>query len=204
MIRFLFLSIGLSALGCSIVRPVLQPAAADSACIQKYIPEFNSEWYNTGIDVVGKHLSGLLLIKKLEDQSQRIVFTNEAGVKFFDFGFDSSGEFKVYQVLDRMNKKSIINTLKKDFELLLMNKVKFKKPIPLKDADALRFAFDDGKETDYLVTTPDCSCLIKLEKWGRKNVMTEIIINSSDSIPDSIQIQHYNFDMTIKMRRIIR
>jgi hypothetical protein len=204
MIRFSLLSICLVALGCSTVRPALQPADVDINCIQKFIPELNSEWYNTSVDVVGKHLSGLLLFKKLEDQSQRIVFTNETGVKFFDFGFDSQGEFTVYQALEKINKKAVVNTFKKDFELLLMNKAKVSKAKSQQEAERLWFAFDSGKETDYIITNVECTNLIKLEKWGRKKVMTEIKLFGPSAVPDSIQIQHFNFDMTIKMRRIIR
>lgn len=204
MIRFSLLSICLITFGCSTIRPALQPASVDPSCVKKFIPELNSVWYNTSVDVVGKHLSGLLLFKKLEDQSQRIVFTNEAGVKFFDFGFDSVGSFSTYQALKKINKKAVINTFKKDFELLLMNKVKQQTPVALKDESNFRFTFNSGKETDYIITNSTCSNLIRLEKWGRKKVMTEIKIFGSDPTPDSIQIQHFNFDMTIKMKRINR
>lgn len=204
MIRFLLFSLYFIIVGCAPVRPVLQQASVDASCIEKFIPELNSEWYSTSIDVIGKHISGLLLFKKLEDQSQRIVFTNEAGVKFFDFGFDSNGKFTVYRALDKISRKAVVNTFKDDFELLLMNTVKLKTPIPLKENETLKFAFDKGKETDYIVTNSDCTRLIRLEKWGRKKIMTEIKLSGSDPVPDSIQIQHFNFDMTIKMRRLIR
>lgn len=202
MIRFSLLSIGLLTLSCSTIRPILKPAEVDPACIKKFVPELNSVWYNTSVDVAGRHLSGLMLFKKLEDQSQRIVFTNEAGIKFFDFGFDASGKFTVYQALKRLNKKAVVNTFKRDFELLLMNKVGSQAPVAMQDDSTLKFAFDDGKETDYIITNPECSHLIKLEKWGRKNVMTEITRQGANTIPDSIQIRHFNFDMTIKMRRL--
>ena len=204
MIRCSFLSLCIIVTGCSPVRPVLQQASVDPVCVKKFIPELNSEWYNTSVDVVGKHLSGLILFKKLEDQSQRIVFTNEAGVKFFDFGFDLNGAFKVYHALDKINKRAVVNTFKDDFELLLMNAVKFKNPIPLIENETLKFAFDKGKETDYIVTNSDCTQLLKLEKWGQKKVMTEIKLSGPYSAPDSIEIQHFNFDMTIKMRKLIR
>lgn len=204
MIRFSLLSICLIALGCSTVRPALQPADGEADCIKKFIPALNADWYTTSVDVVGKHLSGLLLFKKLEDQSQRIVFTNEAGVKFFDFGFDSVGIFTVHHALDKINKRAVVNSFRKDFELLLMNKVKRRTPDTFKDESNLRFAFNDGKETDYIITNSTCSDLIQLEKWGRKKTMTEIKIFGTGPAPDSIQIQHFNFDMTIKMKRIIR
>ena len=50
-------------------------------------PKFSTTLYRTQIDVVGKHLSGLLFFKKLPDESFRVVFTNEMGLNFFDFHF---------------------------------------------------------------------------------------------------------------------
>ena len=85
-----------------------------------------------------------------------------------------------------------------------MNSIKRTDPITLKENETLKFAFDKGKETDYIVTNSDCTLLIKLEKWGRKKIMTEIKWSGQYAVPDSIQIRHFNFDMTIKMRRLIR
>ena len=41
--------------------------------------------YKTGANIYGHYLSGLLLIKPAANDDYRIVFTNEVGVKFFDF-----------------------------------------------------------------------------------------------------------------------
>ncbi len=60
----------------------LQNASGDISCIQKFKPVFTSALYNTQVNVVGKHLSGLLLIKTMPDSSIRIVFSNELGFKF--------------------------------------------------------------------------------------------------------------------------
>ena len=203
MIRFLLLSAILILLGCTTSRPALRSSTGDVKCIQKFIPELKSEWYNTSVDVLDNHLSGLLLFKKLDDQSQRIVFTNEAGIKFFDFGFMADGTFKVYQALQRINKKAVINTFRKDFELLLLNKAKLSIPKAYEAGAEKIFAFETGKEADYVVVTEDCSQLLRLEKWGKKK-MAEITFFGAAAVPDSITIRHFNFRMSIKMKKINR
>ena len=108
--RFLFLSLILMSGACSPKLPSvqsLQPAVADAGCIKKFKPVFQSDWYAASIDVVGKHLSGLLLFKSMPDSSMRVVFTNEAGIKFFDFGFASNDDFTVHLRVDHRKKFNV-------------------------------------------------------------------------------------------------
>src|SRR3954464_7870066 len=95
--------------GCASAYHDLQPVQSDSLCIQKFKPSFRANWYSTTVDVVGKHISGLLLFKVMPDSSTRIVFTNEVGVSFFDFEFRNAGQFKVHQVIQQLDKKPVIN-----------------------------------------------------------------------------------------------
>lgn len=103
-------------------------------------PDYFSNFEKSGVDfdrelyscqVYGKtplgkrfNLSGLLFFKKMEDGGVRVVFQNQMGVSFFDFGWDTANVFTVYQVMDQMNKPALIKTLKKDFELLLYKNLK--------------------------------------------------------------------------------
>src|SRR3978361_803813 len=116
--RHLLLSSCLFVLvGCSSVYKNLQPATGNINYIQKFKPNFKNALYKAEIDVVGHHLSGLLLIKTLPDSTIRMVFSTEMGYKFFDFAFSPDGDFKVFYVVKQMNKNAVIKTLKKDFEL---------------------------------------------------------------------------------------
>lgn len=54
----------------------------------------------------------------MEDGSKRAVFQNEIGFTFFDFEWDTSGNFRVVQIQEKMNKEALIKTLRKDFEVL--------------------------------------------------------------------------------------
>src|SRR6186997_3182310 len=107
--------------GCSPVYMQMQTTTGNISGLAKFKPVFNAVLYKTEVDVVGNHLSGLLLIKKMPDSSTRMVFSNEMGFSFFDFEFAADGQFKVYSITKQMNKRSVIKTLQHDFELILMN-----------------------------------------------------------------------------------
>ena len=121
-IRYLIL---LSSLvyGCASAYKELQPAAIESDCVLRFIPSYQKNWFTASIEVSGHHLSGLLLLKQMPDGSERVVFTSELGVTFFDFEFSDTA-FRVVQVIDKLNRKAVVNTLKQDFELLLLLRYK--------------------------------------------------------------------------------
>src|SRR5688572_26009368 len=142
----------------------MEAVETNADCASRLAPkEFNTSWYHASVDVVGKHISGLLLIKNMPDSSYRVVFTNEAGVTFFDFGFTSIGKFKVYNVISQLDKKPVIQTLRKDFELIL--------GLPFRAAsfktytmnDEVFFGVKQKKEIAYFITSKDCASLRRLE-----------------------------------------
>lgn len=73
--------------------------------------------YKSNITIYGHSLSGLMIVKKTGEARHRLVFTTEFGNKLLDLEF-SKGEMKVNHVVDEMNKKILLNTLKEDFAVL--------------------------------------------------------------------------------------
>ncbi len=125
--RYLLLSSCLFVLqACSPMHKQMQVASGNISSLKKFQPRFTVALYNTKVDVVGNHLSGLLLIKKMPDSSMRMVFSNEMGFKYFDFEFTPDGGFKIYSVIKQMNKKAVLTTLRKDFELIMMDRLECK------------------------------------------------------------------------------
>jgi len=191
--------------GCSSVYKNLQPAAGDLSSLEKFKPNFKSALYKTEVDVIGHHLSGLLLIKTLPDSSVRMVFSNEMGFKFFDFEFRSDTGFKVYYVIKQMDKKAVITTLQKDFELVMMHKMDDKTAYVRKDGSNLYYVFPQQKGYNYYITNLSGSELIRMERSSaRKPIVQAIMRNYSNGIPDTIGITHKNFSFTIGLKRIER
>src|SRR5882762_1062440 len=105
-------------LGCVSAYKNLQHTTGDPGNVQRFKPVITTALYKIDVNVVGKYLSGLLLLKTMPDSSIRIVFSNEMGFKFFDFEFASGGRFKVNYIIKQMNRRPVITTLRQDFSLV--------------------------------------------------------------------------------------
>ena len=204
--RYLLLSSCLFILtGCSSVYKNLQPATGDINSIEKFRPDFKSALYKAEIDVITHHLSGLLLIKTLPDSSIRMVFSNEMGIKFFDFEFRPSGGFKVFYIVEQMNKKPVIKTLKKDFELILLPDKNEKAAYLRKDGHSFYYIFPKQKGSFCYITNVDGTEMTTMGiSSPHKPIVKAIMKNYINGIPDTIGISHKNFTFNIGLKRIER
>ncbi|CAN5362688.1 hypothetical protein BH10BAC4_BH10BAC4_20560 [soil metagenome] len=203
LIRYSLLSLCVLIHGCTSDYQFLKSVRVDNGCGRVTSPTWvGTSWYHTSVDVTGKHLSGLVLIKNMPDSSRRIVFTSEAGVTFFDFGFDQNGRFSVHSIIKKLDKKPIINTLEKDFALIT--------GIPFKSGDVqawsmgneIYFGVQQKKETAYFITNKDCSSLRRLELGTKmKRKISVRIARNGYPLPDSLDINHYTFPLRIQLIR---
>ncbi|MFT3909623.1 MAG: hypothetical protein QM737_09375 [Ferruginibacter sp.] len=205
--RYLLLSSSLFILlSCSSAYKGLQKTTGDINTIQKFKPAITVALYKTEVNVIGNYLSGLLLIKKMPDSSTRMLFSNEMGFKFFDFEFSKEGNFKVYYILKKMDRKAVVKTLRKDFELVLMQHMDTTKAWISRDSSGLHYyVFPQKKGYNYYITDSTGNELIKMERASkRKAVMTAITKNYTNGLPDTIGITHHNFDFSIGLKKIER
>jgi hypothetical protein len=173
------------------------------ACISKLAPDqFQTSWYHASVDVVGNHISGLLLVKNMPDSSQRVVFTNEVGMTFFDFGFSRNGDFQVFNIINQLDRRPVINSLRKDFELLLglyFRNASYE--VKTRD-DEVFYGVRQKNETAYFITTKDCASLRRLELGSaRKRKVTVHVTGNGYPRPDKIELLHNTFNMQIKLTR---
>ena len=202
--RYLLFSVLLTFTCCASDYKYMQTVDSDPVCIDRLAPDrFETSWYHASVDVVGRHISGLLLIKNMPDSAQRVVFTNEAGVTFFDFGFSKEGEFKVFNIIKQLDRAPVIQTLQKDFRLIL--------GLPFREAayevstrdDEVFYGVRQKNETAYFITTKDCASLRRLELGSnRKRKVTVLLSENGYPQPDKIELVHNTFDMQIKLTRI--
>lgn len=202
--RYLLLSSCLLFLiSCSSVYRKMEKVQGNPACLQKFRPVFTKALYNTKVDVVGRHLSGLLLIKAMPDSSTRLVFSNEMGFKYFDFEFSREGVFKVYYILPQMDKKAVLTTLRKDFELILMQHLNPAECFVKKNGGLFYYGFPQEKGNNYYITDSACTRLLRAERASaRKPVVTAVMERFKDGMPDSIGISHEKFNFTIGLKKL--
>jgi len=179
-----------------------QSRKGDAGCFQRFVPKFSTQWYKASVDVTGRHLSGLLVLKTISDSTTRTVFTNEAGTTFFDFEF-SPGTVKTNFALPQLNKGAVIKTLQNDLSLVLM------KDLPAgelqTDKPRTRLKINRGKKTVYVYSDDSCSQLDRIEEeWGGKRRVEAKVFGQPGLAPDSIKIKHFNFAMEIDLRKLIQ
>ena len=171
-------------------------------CFNSSVPKFSSVLYSASIDVVGHHISGLLFLKMMPDSSQRTVFSNEAGITYFDFEWRKNGEFKTHQVIKKIKKRIVLNTLRKDFELVLIPPAIVK---PLEKRNDGEFSISRRKEQLIFKTTTDCQSIASVDVIGKKNKLVNVrFFPEGKNIPDSVSIVHFNFNMKIGLKRILQ
>ncbi|ANH82898.1 hypothetical protein A8C56_19600 [Niabella ginsenosidivorans] len=181
----------------------LQETGGDVHCIDQFKPAIRRALYQTSADVTGHHLSGILLIKQMPDSATRIVFTNEAGYTFFDFEFDGRGSFTVHSIISKMDKEAVKRTLRKDFELILMNRLNTGAAKVFKKDNETYYAFTEGEDVFYYITDAQCSRLLRMERGNtRKKVLEATRGELKEGIPEFITIRHRNFNFTIDLKKI--
>ncbi len=176
-------------------------------------PQFEKELYRCVVD--GKfglkkfHLSGLLYFKNFSDTATRVLFQSEMGNTFFDFGWDSKDSFRVYSVIDAMNKAALIKTLRKDFELLLVKNIS-KEPSGIyhfnNDPSKNFIRFELAKGFVYYITTKERK-LTGIENADEQRKVVVMKMTPDDiaqRLPISLSINHLRAGFTIDLKKINR
>jgi hypothetical protein len=159
---------------------------------------FQDEKYRTTVDVLHKHLSGILVIKKIEPQAYRVVFMNELGVTFFDYSFFEN-HYVVNQIMDKLNKKAVKRTLAKDFGMLLGEGI-FKKESAERKDSLIQVSLQRKGQVHYYFQQKQVE---RIELHGRKKVVSIYPFYKDESIaPDSVFIQHHTVNFTIQLKKM--
>ena len=125
-------------------------------------------------------------------------------MRFFDFGF-SGDDFTVYNAISQLKKKAVMETLRKDFALILC--LPFRKGIFERSVsgEEIYFGVKQKNESAYFITSKDCASLQRME-WGtaRKKMVSVKTPGSGYPSPETIELAHLTFNMQIKLTRIQR
>lgn len=156
--------------------------------------------YKAHISVYGKDFGGIFIAKKINDTLYRAAFTTEFGNKLFDFEI-TDNSFKVNYILEELDKGIIVNTLKRDFTLLLKanhsisGQYENENNIVYKSADRGRY--------NYLFTDKASGRLSKIVNATKSK--EKIVINFSQEnniLAKNIVIDHKNISLKISLNYI--
>ncbi|MRI00818.1 hypothetical protein GH721_09795 [Kriegella sp. EG-1] len=200
--RFLLISLVLLVVSCASYpkkKKFKQASKAKFEIENPYFANASLDYvYKADIKVLKKSFSGIFIVKKLNNQHHRIVFTTEMGNKLFDFEFLNE-TFKINHILPEMDKKILINILKHDFFALIKQnpfseKQFFKGNSKMFQSELLKknyYYFFENEKLNKIVRT-----------YNGKEKVTFLFSGNSDNIVSRINIQHSNIKLNIYLKKL--
>ncbi len=176
--------------------------AYGAQCEQIIPPTFESIQYRASVDILNKHLSGILILKTQEDSSIRIVMLNEMGTTFFDLSFYSD-RYIFHSTLSQLKKKGVKLTLAKDLGMILVRGIYSNKPMQKLTDGGMELKLK-RKGTVRYYTSEECRQFLRIENYGKnKNIIsTTCSYETNQPMPDKVEVTHHTVNFTIKLNRI--
>lgn len=157
--------------------------------------------YKAHIEVYGNDLSGVFVVKKINDSTHRVVLTTDFGNKLLDFEL-SENDFKVNYIVDNLNKKIVINTLRNDLGLLL--KSNFHVDEVFENEESIVYLSRNGKIDDYLFHNKSKKCFYKLINTKNSKIKVQFsFILKNTTFAEYILLQHFDMKLKIELFQII-
>ena len=153
--------------------------------------------YKTHIEIYGNKMGGIFIAKRINDSIHRMVLTTDFGNKLLDFEI-SENSFKVNFIIDNLDKKIIINTLRDDFRTLLQVNSKVFKTYKRNN----EVIYQTEKNTYYYFdeVSRNLTKIIKTNKRKEKVVFT--FDSKKTTFAENINIQHFNIKLKIDFNQI--
>lgn len=172
------------------------------------LPRFDDVRYRALIDVLDKHLSGILIFKSMEDDAIRSVFVNEMGVTFFDATF-TKNSYEFHSIMASLNKKAVKLALAKDIGMILQRGIYRSNPTKVKTSkndtsiSGIILPLQRKGYVRYLPTS-NGKGYAKIENWGKKKKVITVFQNFREKNvePDSIFVAHHNVHFTISLKQL--
>jgi hypothetical protein len=136
-------------------------------------PNGISSKFKASIDVLNKHFTGLVIVKKTDSISTHVIFVTELGMKMFDLEQKDTSLNMVY-VFEPMNKPNLIKVLKTNFKNMLLLGVYDKERTTgfLKNKQKT-YEILNGKEKRYLIVA-DTNKLMTQATFSKKKKISKI------------------------------
>lgn len=165
--------------------------------VNPYFSDSSKDYiYKASVAIFSNHFGGILVIKKVATVEHRVVFTTEMGNTIFDFSFKGD-DFKVNRIIKQMNKKLLINILKKDFGILVKENLLSKQIYNSADHQTTKVLVD-GKPYFYTFQNEQLKSISRIGNQKEKVVFEFSEIN--DDIARRIKITHKNIKLQIALK----
>ena len=201
MIRYLLIS-ALFCLFVSCKSYQVQDAVSVDNSLQfvqnQYFSDVSLDYvYKTHIEIYGNKMGGIFIAKRINDTIHRMVLTTDFGNKLLDFEVSESS-FKVNFIIDNVDKKIIINTLRDDFRTLLQVNSKVFKTYKRNNEVIYQTEYNAYYYFDEV--SRNLTKIIKTNKRKEKVVFT--FDSKKTTFAENINIQHFNIKLKIDFNQL--
>lgn len=168
--------------------------------INPYFSDMEQDYvYKAKIAFANRTFGGLFVVKKLGKDQHRVVFTTEMGNKLLDFSFEGN-TFKVNYILEEMNKKILINLLRKDFYVLIKERPTVLHQYIKKDGAVLLETKTDKDTYFYAQQNHNLKKIIRTRNGREKTVYD--FSGIGEHLASEINITHTNIKLNINLKSI--
>lgn len=201
----LFLLISLSTLlvtSCAVktVHGYVKTPAVSQNYTAGYFSDTGTDYvYKANVAVYGREFGGIFIVKKTGAGTHRAVFTTEFGNKLFDFEI-SGNSFKVNYILGELNRKMIVNTLKKDFMILLKEAHHIDEQY--QKGELAVYRSKSGSRHNYLFIDEQERLVKLVHATKAKEKIVFTYEPASDTLAQNITIAHKDIKLTIQLSNI--
>lgn len=178
-----------------------KPISTSEKTVENLYFSSNEDYvYKCQMDIYKNHVSGILIIKKINAATHRVVLTSDFGNKLIDFEI-SEEDFKLNYVLPDMDKKIVINFLKNDFRELLKQSY----PVTESFENTSDYIYESrsGKKVYYLFFNKDNRLLKQIVYTKNNKEKIDFTFDAKKHIfADGLNLQHKDFKINIKLFQI--
>ena len=200
--RFLLSSLFFVLIGCTSYPKKMGYAESPSnksSIINPYFSDASRDYvYKAYISAFSNYFGGILVVKKINEQEHRVVFTTEMGNTIFDFSFRDS-DFTVNRIIDQLDKQLLINVLEKDFRALIKERL-LAEDVYNKVNDEIAKVQINKKPYFYTFENSRLTTITRIGNQKEKVVFEFSEIN--DDLAEKITIIHKNINLKIELTSI--
>lgn len=198
----LFLSISLFAFllsSCSHYKLQGAIVKEDKTYTVPYFTELGGEHiFNARIEAFGNDIGGMCVVKTLGNNHQRVALLSDFGNTLMDFEFKNQ-EILVHYVMEDLNKKIIINQLKKYFQLLLNSEYLVSKSVEVEGGSIYQSKLK-GKRV-FLELDTD-SQLIRLRQASAAKTKAQIDYSVEGGKLSAMHFKSFGLPIEMKFKKI--
>lgn len=188
----IFIVVFLYSCSLSTTKGLLEHVPKKEYITNGYFSNLDKDYvYKAKLQILRHHFGGILIIKKIGKDHHRVVFTTEFGNKLFDLELKDN-DFEVNFILDKLNKKLILNMLQHDFQTLLNQNNKIKNQFSSEEEDI--FQSNTKKFQNYYVFSKGSNELKKIVSASKnKEKLIISFLVTENGISTSINLSHKKF-----------